>query len=214
MKSIIKPKIKNILLAFFIIASIILSCVLIADAISTNGVIEFYQYGDSYYLIKQLNSYDFYYQICVGNSIIKAGTTRNRNPVIKMVGHGIYQLKLSYGSNSWTVQYFDVYNNLASEEYELATIYAAYCNYGYPDSSTRLVAHFEYNDTEDRPVLIVKNMFDNDFKVTIERNFAAPTTCANYLFFLNENEIYLDYNKEAGSGRFGSVRESETITIR
>ena len=122
---------------------------------------------------------------------VKTGTV----PQIEDKGNGILKLHLGFGTNAFTVQYFDVWNAVTSAQFQPYTIYADYVD------AENKEYYFAYFKPEEKPKLYIEGFFDSAaFSVQLDLNFAMAT--CEKLIFLNESEIYIEYtDKDLGKTR-------------
>ena len=144
----------------------------------------------------------YHYKIFTSNDIVCEGEIALRQPEITYHS-GIVKLVLAYGSNDATTQYFDVIKGLRSEVFPNITGSAEYVS---KVKGEYITAYFDYNDKMET-TLVIQSMFGNDFLIHIERDFVSPVTAINYMTFLNQDEIYLDYNVMDDSNGRTQIKE-------
>ena len=112
----------------------------------------------------------------------KSGT----EPQIEDKGDGILKLHLGFGTNAFSVKYFDVYDKTISEEFNPYSIYADYIN---PKTKVYYIAFFKH---EEKPKLYIKGFFESsDYSSELDLNFSMAT--CEKIIFLNDTEIYIEY---------------------
>jgi len=138
----------------------------------------------------ELSNSRWYFRLESGGNVMDEGIKRGKRPEITDLGNGIYRLVLTYGFNFIRCQYFDVDNNRCSEEFVIPSAYADYFN---NTDGTELFAYFKRVVDGKYAKLIVQNIFDEDFSISIEYDCASAMAPDNKLTFLNENEIFVEY---------------------
>ena len=140
---------------------------------------------------------EFYeYMISWGNEVVSSDTNMLKSPYITRLGDGILRLEIGYGTNHTGVQYFDLYNELVSEEYIVAYKYADYaCNF----EDKYLFAYITetYDAGEESTVLKIVNIFDGSIVAEIDRDFFSSVRGAEALMFLSDKEIYVEYERKS-----------------
>lgn len=145
-----------------------------------------------YYQIYEEGLGVYKYRIKSGNQILVENVKTGTDPRIEDKGGGILSLHLGFGTNAFTVKYFDVYNKTVSKEFHPYTIYADYVD------DRNKVYYLAYFKPEESPKLYIEGFFDSAaFSSQLDLNFAMPT--CEKLIFLNETELYLEYyDKDLG----------------
>lgn len=139
-----------------------------------------------FYQIYEEGLQRYKYTIASGNHILAEDIKTGTAPQIDDKGDGILRLHLGFGTNAFTVKYFNVYNNTVSSEFNPYSIYADYINTA---TKEYYIAYFK---PEAKPKLYIKGFFDSsEFSNELDLDFSMPT-CAK-LIFLNETEIYIEY---------------------
>ena len=93
---------------------------------------------------------------------------------------------LGFGTNAFSVKYFNVYNKTVSEGFNPYSIYADYIN---TKTKEYYIAYFK---PEEKPKLYINGFFDSsEFSNELDLNFSMAT--CDKLIFLNEEEIYIEY---------------------
>ena len=152
-----------------------------------------YIVNDPLYQIIELSTEEqpfgpYYYKIGTSKKTFAKGT-HNREPRIDVIGDGIIKLFMAFGSNAFSLQYFDVWNDRTSEDF---APYATYADYVDTKTGECLVAYFGEVRSYGENVLLIKDIFNKQgFSTEIAKGFFSAT--CNRITFLNENEIYLDY---------------------
>lgn len=162
---------------------------------------------DYYSGVGSLGSY--YYEIGGRGDSIIAGAD-DKGPIIDTLSWWVCKLEINHGSNFYSLTYIDLWRKKVSESLDLFTIHADYIDS--EQDGDALVAYFDYDPDTKNTVLIIKNIFDDAFKVTIGRDFLPPMA-ARTMIFLNENELYLRYYKAMGKD-YDYVEETEIIKFR
>ena len=143
------------------------------------------------YQIYELGLQDYRYRIGTKNKTFVDDVKHGSGPQIDSIGSGsgIVRLFLGYGTNACSIQYFDVWGDKTSPVFHPYTLYADYAD---DLKEEYLIAYFDVASFGKKELTITDIFGEQRFKTIIERDFAAPT--CNRMVFLNENEIYLDYN--------------------
>ena len=137
-------------------------------------------------------------KITSGDTILTEGTRDTPAPIITNSGYPILRLELGCGTNCLNVQYFNVTTKESSEVFFVPSIYADYTD----DDGNALIAYFDYADeSAEDTVLVVRSIFDGEIISKINREFISPLNPANTLIFLNENNIYVAYDRIIGATR-------------
>lgn len=143
-----------------------------------------------FYQIYEQGLQDYRYRIGTGNKIFVDDVKYGTEPQIEDIGNGIIRLFLGYGTNAFSVQYFDAFGDKTSSVFNPYSIYADYAD---TSKGEYLIAYFDLSSFNDKKSFIITDIFgDQGFKTTVERDFESAT--CNRMVFLNENEIYLDYD--------------------
>ena len=130
------------------------------------------------------------YKIGTDKKVFSKGVKNGTEPKIDNIENGIIRLFMGSGTNNFSVQYFDVWGDKTSKVFYPYSIYADYA-----DSKTKecLIAYFESPGDYGKNILLIKDIFnEKGFSAEVDRGFISAT--CNRLVFLNENEIYLDYD--------------------
>ena len=126
------------------------------------------------------------YRITSGKDILVEDIKIGSDPQIEDKGDGIIRLFLGFGTNAFSVKYFNVYDKKGSEEFNPYTIYADYVD---TKEKEYYIAYFK---PEEKPKLYIKGFFDcSEFSNELDLNFSMAT--CEKLIFLNEEEIYIEY---------------------
>lgn len=132
---------------------------------------------------------EYRYKIGTSKKVFAEGVKDGTEPKIDDIGNGIIRLFMGFGTNAFSVQYFDVWGDRTSKVFFPYSIYADYAD---PKTKECLIAYFAFPDTSEK-VLLIKDIFNEQgFSMEVDRGFISAT--CNRLIFLNENEIYLDYD--------------------
>ena len=138
------------------------------------------------YQIYEVDLQKYKYRITSGNDILVEDTKSGTEPQIEDKGDGILKLQLGFGTNAFSVKYFNVYDKTISEEFYPFSIYADYIN---TKTKEYYIAYFKL---EEKPKLHINGFFDSsEFSNELDLNFSMAT--CDKLIFLNEEEIYIEY---------------------
>lgn len=139
-----------------------------------------------FYQIYEEDLQKYKYRITSGKDILVEDTKYGTAPQIEDKGDGIVKLHLGFGTNAFSVKYFNVYDKTISEEFNPYSIYADYIN---TKTKEYYIAYFK---PEEKPKLYIKGFFDcSEFSNELDMNFSMAT--CEKLIFLNENELYIEY---------------------
>ena len=139
-----------------------------------------------FYQIYEEDLQKYKYRITSGKDILVEDIKTGTEPQIEDNGDGIIRVFLGFGTNAFSVKYFNVYNKTVSEEYNPYSIYADYIN---TDTKEYYIAYFK---PEEKPKLYINGFFDSsEFLTELDLNFSMAT--CEKLVFLNETEIYVEY---------------------
>ncbi|MBQ3182960.1 MAG: hypothetical protein IJB57_04770 [Clostridia bacterium] len=139
-----------------------------------------------FYQIYEDDIQRYKYRIANGNHILVEDVKTGTAPEIEEKGDGILKLHLGFGTNAFTVKYFNVYNKTASEEFHPYSIYADYI-----DTEAKEY-YFAYFKPEEKPKLYINGFFDSSkFSKELDLDFSMPT--CEKIIFLNDKEIYIEY---------------------
>lgn len=140
----------------------------------------------TFYQIYEEDLQKYKYRITSGKDILVEDTKSGTAPRIEDKGDGIVKLHLGFGTNAFSVKYFNVYDKTISEEFNPFSIYADYIN---TKTKEYYIAYFK---PEEKPKLYIKGFFDcSEFSNELDLNFSMAT--CEKLIFLNEEEIYIEY---------------------
>lgn len=131
------------------------------NAENFSSVEEMQSYIDSNKYIIQTPFYQIYeedvqtykYRIASGNHILVEDIKTGTEPQIEDKGDGILKLHLGFGTNAFTVKYFNVYNKTVSEEFHP---YSTYADYVDTANQEYLIAYFK---PEEKPKLYINGFF-------------------------------------------------------
>lgn len=155
---------------------------IVKDQIDTNK----YIIQTPFYQIYEDGLQEYKYRIGSSNHALTEDVKTGTAPQIEDKGSGIIKLHLSFGTNAFSVKYYDVYNKAASEEFNPYSIYADYVDTAKKEF---FIAYFKPGDS---PKLYIKGFFDSsEFSNQLDLNFSVAT--CDKLIFLNESEIYIEY---------------------
>ena len=139
-----------------------------------------------FYQIYEEDLQKYRYGITSGNDILVEGIKEGTEPEIVDKGDGILRLHMGFGTNAFSVKYFNVYDKSISEEFNPFSIYADYIN---TKTKEYYIAYFK---PEENPKLYIDGFFDSsEFSAKLDLNFSMAT--CEKLIFLNETEIYIEY---------------------
>ena len=139
-----------------------------------------------FYQIYEEDLQKYKYKITNGKDILVEDTKTGTEPQIEDKGDGIIRLFLGFGTNAFSVKYFNVFSKTVSEEFYPNSIYADYVD---TQEKEYYIAYFKL---EEKPKLYVNGFFDSsDFSNKLDLNFSMAT--CDKLIFLNEEEIYIEY---------------------
>lgn len=139
-----------------------------------------------YYQIYEEDLQKYKYRITSGKDILVEDTKSGTAPQIEDKGDGIVKLHLGFGTNAFSVKYFNVYDKTISEEFNPHSIYADYIN---TKTKEYYIAYFQH---EEKPKLYIKGFFESSgYSNELDLNFSMAT--CEKLVFLNETEIYIEY---------------------
>ena len=139
-----------------------------------------------FYQIYEEDLQKYKYRITSGNDILVEEVKIGTAPQIEDKGEGVLKLHLGFGTNAFSVKYFNVYNKTVSQEFNPYSIYADYIN---TKTKEYYIAYFK---PEEKPKLYINGFFDSsEFSTELDLDFSM-TTCEK-IIFLNEKEIYLEY---------------------
>ena len=139
-----------------------------------------------FYQIYEVGLQKYKYRITSGKDILVEDIKTGTEPQIEDKGDGILRLFLGFGTNAFSVKYFNVYNKTVSEVFNPHSIYADYIN---TKTKEYYIAYFK---PEEKPKLYINGFFDSsEFTNELDLNFSMAT--CDKLIFLNEEEIYIEY---------------------
>lgn len=139
-----------------------------------------------FYQIYEEDLQKYKYRITSGKDVLVEDTKSGTAPQIEDKGDGIVKLHLGFGTNAFSVKYFNVYNKTVSEEFNPYSIYADYIN---TKTKEYYIAYFK---PEENPKLYINGFFDSlEFSNALDLDFSMAT--CEKLIFLNEEEIYIEY---------------------
>ena len=139
-----------------------------------------------FYQIYEVGLQKYKYRITSGKDILVEDFKTGTEPQIEDKGDGILRVFLGFGTNAFSVKYFNVYNKTVSEVFNPYSIYADYIN---TKTKEYYIAYFK---PEEKPKLYINGFFDSsEFSNELDLNFSMAT--CDKLIFLNEEEIYIEY---------------------
>ncbi len=139
-----------------------------------------------FYQIYEEDLQKYRYRITSGNDILVEDIKTGTAPRIEDKGEGVLKLHLGFGTNAFSVKYFNVYDKTISEEFNPFSIYADYIN---TKTKEYYIAYFK---PEEKPKLYIKGFFESSgYSNDLDLNFSMAT--CEKLVFLNETEIYIEY---------------------
>lgn len=140
----------------------------------------------TFYQIYEEDLQKYRYRITSGNDILVEDIKTGTAPQIEDKGEGVLKLHLGFGTNTFSVKYFNVYDKTISEEFNPYSIYADYIN---TKTKEYYIAYFK---PEEKPKLYIKGFFESSgYSNELDLNFSMAT--CEKLVFLNETEIYIEY---------------------
>lgn len=140
----------------------------------------------TFYQIYEEDLQKYRYRITSGNDILVEDIKTGTAPQIEDKGEGVLKLHLGFGTNAFSVKYFNVYDKTISEEFNPYSIYADYIN---TKTKEYYIAYFQ---PEEKPKLYIKGFFESSgYSNELDLNFSMAT--CEKLVFLNETEIYIEY---------------------
>lgn len=143
----------------------------------------------SLYQIYEKSAQEYQYRVGTENKTFVDDVKRGTEPQIEDIGNGIVRLFLGYGTNAFSVQYFDIWEDKTSLVFNPYSVYADYAD---TSKGEYLIAYFDVSSPEKKGLTITDIFGEQELKIIVERDFALAT--CNRMVFLNENEIYLDYD--------------------
>lgn len=139
-----------------------------------------------FYQIYEEDLQKYKYRIASGKYILVEDTKTGTAPQIEDKGEGVLKLHLGFGTNAFSVKYFNVYDKTISEEFNPYSIYADYIN---TKTKEYYIAYFK---PEEKPKLYINGFFDSsEFLSELDLNFSMAT--CEKIIFLNERELYIEY---------------------
>lgn len=139
-----------------------------------------------FYQIYEEDLQKYKYRITSGKDILVEDTKSGTAPQIEDKGDGIVKLHFGFGTNAFSVKYFNVYDKTISEDFNPYGIYADYVN---TKTKEYYIAYFK---PEENPKLYIRGFFDSlDFSTELDLDFSMAI--CEKLIFLNEDEIYIEY---------------------
>ena len=134
---------------------------------------------DEHFKVLYKGNFEYYYAICDSDGkIVKEG--EGKQPVIDYIDSTTIRLGISAGTSVLCTTYYDTKNNRLSEVY-ISPVAAKYGR----------VAFLDYRGKDE--VLIVKNIFDEDFYEEFFLDFSSMVTPVNNAEFLDKNTLYISY---------------------
>ena len=139
-----------------------------------------------FYQIYEEDLQKYKYRITSGKDVLVEDIKTGTEPQIEDKGDGVLRLHLGFGTNAFSVKYFNVYSKTVSQEFNPYTIYADYID---TKENQYYIAYFK---PEEKPKLYINGFFDSsDFSTELDLDFSMAT--CEKIIFLNENEIYIEY---------------------
>ena len=139
-----------------------------------------------FYQIYEEDLQKYRYRITSGNDVLVEDVKAGTEPRIEDKGDGIISLFLGFGTNAFSVKYFNVYDKTISEEFNPFSIYADYID---TKEKEYYIAYFKH---EEKPKLYIEGFFDSsEFSTELDLDFSMAA--CEKLIFLNETEIYIEY---------------------
>ena len=139
-----------------------------------------------FYQIYEEDLQKYKYRITSGKDILVEDIKLGTAPTVEDKGEGIVKLHLGFGTNAFSVKYFNVYDKTESKEFNPFSIYADYIN---TKTKEYYIAYFKH---EEKPKLYINGFFESsEFTNELDLNFSMAT--CEKIIFLNEKEIYIEY---------------------
>lgn len=134
----------------------------------------------------------FYYRVGTAEPYLAEGTYGWAPKVDEI--NGIYRLVLGTG-NAWEMQYFDLERGLKSDFIPLGSISREYIDTA---GGNYLLAYINFYSGREglNPYLVVQDIFTGDIIATFDRAFTKYMTPLKELEFVNENEIFINYDTD------------------
>lgn len=134
---------------------------------------------DEHFKVMYKGNFEYYYAIYDSDGkIVTEG--EGKQPVIDYIDSTIIRLGINAGTSVLCTTYYDTKNNRLSEVY-ISPIAAKYGR----------VAFLDYRGKDE--VLIVKNIFDEDYYEEFFLDFSSMVTPVNNAEFLDKNTLYISY---------------------
>lgn len=151
------------------------------------------------YQVVEIELGKYEYKIGTSNKVFTEGTKLGTEPQIDDIGNGVIRLFMGYGTNAFSVQYFDVWEEKESTVFNLYSVFTDYVN---KNNNTYLFAYFDFLNKS----LVIRDMFDdNGFYAEI--NKGNESIIYNDIIILNQNQIYLDYTITDSNNKSKTVQE-------
>lgn len=191
-----------------------------SDDLLAQGYVVFYSDANSiiYGLPHERGGYEHYlYRIGREEPYLAEGIYGGSTCLVSYI-NGILCLKTGSG-NSGQRQYFDLTRGIKSEPTTIESNHAVYID---PAGEHYLIAYVDTypngNGKYGSSMLVIKDIFSDRVISIIWRNFNIGVVPLNILVFLNENEVYIDYDMDFIDGELVShdkwVNQKETIQFR
>lgn len=130
----------------------------------------------TFYQIYEEDLQKYRYRITSGNDILVEDIKTGTAPQIEDKGEGVLKLHLGFGTNAFSVKYFNVYDKTISEEFNPYSIYADYIN---TKTKEYYIAYFK---PEEKPKLYIKGFFESSrYSNELDLDFSMAT-CEKLIF--------------------------------
>ena len=140
----------------------------------------------TFYQIYEEGLQRYRYRITSGKDTLVEEIKTGTAPRIEDKGGGILKLHLGFGTNAFSVKYFDVYDKRVSAEFHPYSVYADYVDTATDDY------YFAFFKPEEKPKLYISGFFDSSaFYNVLDLHFSMAT--CEKLLFLNNTQLYIEY---------------------
>ncbi len=175
----------------FLIALILTFCLLLPSCSNKND--NRYFVNNSFYEIEYLNLGEYYYKIYNNEKIYAEAIVTNSEPKIDELSPMVYRLFLSYGTNARTIQYFDLENDRTSQKFSPFSVFTDYwCEENETLKNDGFIAYITKVKGKNDFIIKIQSIYNPEkYSYEIKRDFASDSTVK--MIFLNEKELYLDY---------------------
>ena|GEM_PF-5232822 len=158
----------------------------------------------TYYLIQKEEDYKYTFFDYEGNVLAEGVMVEYAS--VTEVRTGVLRLQ-SRDESSVLVQYFDVGGRRISDVFKPDSVYAERF-----DEEERIA--YIKGSADGYAVLTIEPIFDkSEDSYTIQRNFVSSATGVKEIKFLNENEIYMEYEEVNGATPSQHMSEDLGVTV-